>query len=104
MQKALRITVGVVVVGLVLHAADLATRDCRLAPYVYDNCMWIGLRAHLGLPASKFLRMGALECVGIFLALVLYLTFRAVFPPKTAAPTAADSSSSVISESRSSQV
>jgi hypothetical protein len=67
-------------VGLVLHAADLATRDCRVAPYVYDDCMWIGLRARLGLPASRFLRMAVLECVGIVLALVLYLTFRYVFP------------------------
>jgi len=79
MQRILRIIFGVAIVGLVLHAADLATRDCRIAPYVYDDCMWIGLRAHLGLPASRFLRMAVLECVGIILALVLYLTFRHVF-------------------------
>ena len=82
MQKALRIILGIAVVGLVLHAADLATRDCRVAPYVYDDCMWMALRARLGLPASRFLRMAVLECVGIALALVLYLTFRYVFPWK----------------------
>ena len=88
MQKALRIILGVAILGLVLHAADLATRDCRVAPYVYDDCMWMGLRAHLGLPANRFLRMAAMECVGIFLALVLYLTFRYVFPFRRRTPNA----------------
>ena len=82
MQKALRSILGVAIVGLVFHAADLATRDCRVAPYVYDDCMWMALRTHLGLPASRFLRMAVLECVGIVLAVVLYLTFRYVFPWK----------------------
>ena len=76
MKKLARIIPGMVVLGLVLYAADLATRDCRVAPYLYDDCMWIGVRAHLGLPASRLLRMAFLECVGIALALVLYLTFR----------------------------
>ena len=80
MQKALRIILGITVVGVVLHAADLATRDCRIAPSVYDDCMWMALRARLGWPANRFVRMAVLECVGIFLALVLYLTFRYVFP------------------------
>lgn len=82
MQKAFRVILGIVVVGLVLHAADLATRDCRVAPYMYDDCMWMALRARLGLPASRFLRMVVLECVGIALAVVLYFTFRYVFPWK----------------------
>lgn len=88
MQKALRMILGVAVVGLVLYAADQATRDCRLAPYVYDNCMWVWLRHHLGLPASRLLRMAVLECVGIVLALTLYLTFRYIFPFRRVAPTA----------------
>ena len=58
MQKALRYILGIAIVGIVLHAADLATRDCRLAPYVYDNCLWLKVRALLGLPASRLLRMG----------------------------------------------
>ncbi|HXW13416.1 MAG TPA: hypothetical protein VEN79_02815 [Terriglobia bacterium] len=91
MQRALRIILGLAVVGLVLHLADLATRDCRIAPYVYDDCMWVGLRTRLGLPASRFLRMGVLECAGIGLALVLYLTFRYVFPFRKVTPTAPDS-------------
>ena len=90
MQKTLRIILGLAVVGLVLHLADLATRDCRIAPYVYDDCMWMGIRTHLGLPASRFLRMGVLECVGIILALVLYLTFRYVFPFRRVTPASPD--------------
>ena len=86
MLRVLRILLGVAIAGLVLHWADLATRDCRLAPYVYDDCMWVGLRAHLGLPASRFLRMAVLEGVGILLALALYLTFRYVFPIRRGAP------------------
>jgi hypothetical protein len=98
MRKALRIIIGIAVVGLVLHAADLATRDCRLAPYVYDDCMWIGLRTHLGLPASRFLRMAVLECVGIVLALVLYLTFRYVFPFRRVTRAAPDSAPPLVPE------
>ena len=84
--------------GLVLYAADLATRDCRVVLYVYDNCMWMGLRSHLGLPASRFLRMGILECVGIVLALILYLAFRFVFPPRGAMRAAPDSSPPLVPE------
>jgi len=91
MQKVLRIILGVAVVGLVLHLADLATRDCRLAPYVYDDCMWVWLRNHLGLPASRLLRMAVLEGVGVILALALYLTFRYVFPYRRVTPAAPDS-------------
>ena len=100
MRRILRIIAGLAIVGLVLHAADLATRDCRVAPYVYDDCLWIGLRARLGLPASRFLRMGVLEVVGIALALILYLTFRYVFPFRrrpSAAPDAAPPAASEIS-------
>lgn len=98
MRKALRIVLGIVIVAAVLHAADLATRDCRLAPYVYDDCMWVWLRTHLGLPASKFLRMAALECVGLVLALILYFTFRYVFPWRKPAPAASDTVAPLTSE------
>jgi len=100
MQKVLRIILGLAVVGLVLHLADLATRDCRIAPYVYDDCMWMGLRTRLGLPASRLLRMGVLEFVGIVLASVLYLTFRYVFPFRKASAAAPDSDPPLESEPR----
>ena len=98
MRKVLRIVCGFVIVGLVLRAADLATRDCRIASYLYDDCMWVKLRTHLGLPASRFLRIGVLECVGIFLALVLYLTFRYVFPFRQAPSPASDSAPPLVTE------
>ncbi len=90
MSKALRITLGLAIVGLVLCAASLATRDCRIALYVYDDCMLMGLH-RLGMPDSRFFRMGVLECVGIVLALILYLTIRFVFPRRRGARTAPDS-------------
>jgi hypothetical protein len=75
---------GMAIVGLVLYAAGWATRDCKVAPYVYDNCVWLGVRSHLGLPASRLLRMVTLEFVGIVLASVLYLTSKYVFrSPRT---------------------
>jgi|ERR1035441_9769885 hypothetical protein len=86
MPKAVRIVSGLVIVGLVLYAAGLATRDCTIAPYVYDNCMWLRVRAHLGLPASRLLRMVTMECVGIVLASALYLTFKHIFPSRNAVP------------------
>lgn len=92
MNKILRYVLGFAIVGLVLHTADLATRDCRVAPYVYEDCLWLKLRTHLGLPASRLLRMSILEGVGISLALILYLTFRYVFPFHHSTSTAAESS------------
>ena len=79
-EKVARISVGIVVVGLALYAADIATRDCSVGPYLYDNCMWTALRTRLGLPASRLLRIATLEFVGVALASLLYLTFRHLFP------------------------
>jgi hypothetical protein len=86
MPKAARIILGLVIVGLVLYGADLATRDCTVGLYVYDNCMWVWMRTHLGLPPSRLLRMVTLEFVGIALASVLYLTFKHVFPSRRTTP------------------
>ena len=91
MRRALRIMLGAAVVALVLHAADLATRDCRLAPYLYDDCMWVGIRMHLGLPAGRFLRVGVLEAVGIVLALILYFTFQYILACRKETPNASHS-------------
>jgi hypothetical protein len=98
MQKVARIILGTVVVGLVLFAADLATRDCKVGPSTYDNCMWIRVRAYLGLPLSRLLRMSTLEFVGIALALVLYLAFRYVFPFRRTTRAAQDSSPTHVPE------
>jgi hypothetical protein len=80
MPKTLRITAGIVLVGLLLTAAWLATKDCTVGLYVYDDCLWVWFREQLGLPASKFLRAGFLELVGLGLLAGLYLTIRYVFP------------------------
>ena len=93
MNRALRYILGFTIVGVVLRAADLATRDCRIAPYVYEDCLWMKLRTHLGMPASRLLRMSVLEAVGIGLALILYFTFRYVFPSRRAASSASEPSS-----------
>lgn len=86
MQSIARTISGLAIVGLVLYAAQLATRDCAVAPYVYDNCMWLRVRGYFGLPASRVLRMATLEFVGIALAAVLYLTFKYVFPSRKSEP------------------
>jgi hypothetical protein len=78
--KLLRIIAGLLLVGFLLRAATLATRDCTVGIYAYDICLWVWLREHLGLPASKVLRAGALELAGLAIAAGLYLTLRYVFP------------------------
>jgi len=88
MQKALRIVVGVVAVGLALHAADLATRDCRLAPYVTTIACGFGFAPTSACREQVFCAWRFWSCVGIVLALILYLTFRLVFPFRTTPPAA----------------
>ena len=81
MVKMLRIFAGVLLIGLIFRTATLATRDCTIGLYVYDDCLWVWIREQLGLPASKFLRAGVLELIGLALLAGLYLTVRFVFPP-----------------------
>ena len=80
MSRTVRIILAIVIAGLVLHAADLATRDCRVIMYVYDNCVWYQVRNYLFLPQNRFLRSVFMEGEGILLAFVLYLTYRYIFP------------------------
>jgi hypothetical protein len=98
MQKVVRISLGIAIVGLALYAAQLATRDCRVAPYAYDNCLWIWIRAHLGLPANRLLRMATLEFVGIALALAICFPCRYIFSFRGATPEPPDSSRPQVSE------
>jgi hypothetical protein len=90
MLKVLRITAGIVFVVSILHAATLATRDCTVGLYAYDDCLWVWVGELLGLPSSKVLRAGFLELVGLALAAGLYLTIRYVFPPWRRAVTTMD--------------
>ncbi len=82
MQKTLRISAGILLVGLLLAAAWLATRTCTADLFVYDSCLWIWVRQQLGLPASKLLRAGFLELVGLVILAGIYLTVRYVFPKR----------------------
>lgn len=86
--KAVRILVGFSLIGLILYAASLATRDCTVGLYVFSPCLWVWVREHLGLPDSKLLRSGLLELVGLALAAGLYLTIRYVLPRRKKARTA----------------
>jgi hypothetical protein len=80
MLKALRILAGSLLAALLLHAADLAVRDCTAGVLTLDNCLWLWLREKLGLRQSKLGRIVLLELVGLALLAGLYLTFRYVFP------------------------
>lgn len=80
MLKALRVLVGVILISLLLYAANRAVMDCRAGPYRYDNCLWLRVRDRFGLPQTTFLRMVTLECVGVAILAGLYFTVRFVFP------------------------
>jgi hypothetical protein len=82
MFKTIRILVGVVALAPILAAASLAVRDCQIAPFTYENCVWLQVRDWLGLPQSKFLRGLTLELVGLSLLAGLILTIRYVFPAR----------------------
>lgn len=71
---------GIAALAVILALASRAVRDCTVAPYVYENCLWIGVRDTLHLPQSKLLRAAALEAVGLALLAGVYLTGRYVFP------------------------
>jgi len=81
MLKALRVIAGIVLVGFFLHLATLATQDCTIGLLAYENCWWLWVREQCGLPASKLLRAGFFELLGLLLLGGLFLTFRYVFPP-----------------------
>ena len=66
--------------GFLLYLASRATQDCTIGMLSYDNCWWLWVREQCGLPASKLLRAGFLELVGLLLLGGLILTVRYVFP------------------------
>ena len=84
MLKALRTLAGVLALALILAAASLAVRDCPVAPFTYENCIWLQVRDALHLAQSKFLRGLTLELVGLSLLAGVFLTIRYVFPTRRA--------------------
>lgn len=81
MLKCLRVAAGLSLVSLLLWAAQRAVRDCATGPYSFDNCTWIWLRAHFGLPQSRTLRTLGLEFVGLSLLAGIFVSLRYVLPP-----------------------
>ena len=82
MLRTLRVVVGILLIGLLLAGAQLATRDCTAGLFRYDSCLWMAASEYLGLPQqSKTLRGVFLEGVGLTLLAGLYLTYRFVFAP-----------------------
>ena len=71
---------GIAALAVILALASRAVRDCTVAPYVYENCLWLAVRDALLLPQSKLLRAAALETVGLALLAGVYLAGRYVFP------------------------
>ena len=78
MVKILRILAAFLVGGLLLYAANSATKDCSSGLYVWDNCLWMSVRDYLGLPSSRFFRAVVLEVAGLALLAGLYLDVRYV--------------------------
>jgi hypothetical protein len=77
---------------VLLEAANWAVRDCSAGPNATENCLWLHVRGWSGLPASRLLRAGVLEVVGLAILAGLWLVFRYVWPrrhSKTHAPGAA---------------
>ena len=82
MSRTLRIVVGVLIIGLLLAGAQLATRDCPAGLLRLDNCLWLDASEYLGLPPqSKGLRAVFLSVVGVALLAGIGLTYRFPLSP-----------------------
>ena len=75
-----RILIGIAVICLLLGGASWAVRDCEVAIYMYENCVWLGARDALGLPQSKLLRALFLLAIGLSLLGGIYCAWRFAFP------------------------
>ena len=96
MVKIVRYLAGIALMGLLLGVANWAVRDCEVALYVYENCIWLDVRDMLGLPQSKLLRAVLLQAIGLGPLGGIYFTWRYLFPRRKRAainPAAAASNS-----------
>ena len=80
--RYLRGLAGVLVLGGVAFMVNFATRDCREAVGVWNNCLWIYLRQSLGLGESRLLKAVALEGVGISLVTMIWIALRYLLPTR----------------------
>ncbi len=76
MFRILQVLLGIVVLGLLLGVASWAVRDCEVALYVYENCVWLDARNALALPQSKLLRAVVLQAIGLILLGGIHITWR----------------------------
>lgn len=79
MLRVFQILLGIVVLALLLGVASWAVRDCQIAPYVYENCIWLNVRDTLALPQSKLLRAILLQAIGLILLGGIHITWRYLF-------------------------
>ena len=77
--KYLRGLAGVLVLGGVAFMVNFATRDCREAVGVWNNCFWIYVRQSLGLGESRLLKVFVLEGLGISLVAMIWISVRYLF-------------------------
>jgi hypothetical protein len=81
---------AVLLCGMILWLAALATRDCALGPYLAANCLGLFVSHRLGLAFTPLLRSVVLEIAGLALVAGLYLTLRWVLPRSSKKPSEAD--------------
>ena len=62
--------------GGVAFMVNFATRDCREAVGVWNNCFWIYLRQSLDLGESRLLKVFVLEALGIGLVAMIWIAVR----------------------------
>ncbi len=76
---------GVALFAAVAYGIDRAVRDCRVDLGIYENCSWMYVRETLGLPQSKVLRWGTLQCMGLGLLSVLWVGVRLLLSKRSSA-------------------
>ena len=84
--RVLQVLLGAVLIGLIMYLATWAVRDCPIAPYVYENCLWLRARDLLHFPQSKLLRGALLEMIGLALLAGIFLTVRYLVLTRDADP------------------
>ena len=75
-MKIVRYIIGLLIIIVIFWAATGATRDCRVSPYLGENCLSLWASHTLGVPFTPLLRSAVLEIVGLMLVVGLYLALR----------------------------
>ena len=77
---------GLALVFTAAYGVGVAVRDdCRVDLGIYENCSWMYVRETLGLPQSKVLRWGTLQCMGLGLLSVLWVGVRLLLSKRSSA-------------------